>query len=125
VNVPFDGAYHLSFGDGVPVPETPQRNGMRAWLESPVREAAQVFINGRLAGSVWQPPYELEVQMRKGENQIRVVVANLAINALAGQTLPDYKELIAKYGDRFQPQDLDNLKPLPAGLIGPIKLTAP
>jgi hypothetical protein len=124
VNVPNGGDYHLTFGDGTPVPETPRRNGMRAWLESPVPEAAQVYINGQLSGSVWHPPYALRVPMRKGKNHIRIVVANLAINALAGQKLPGYKELIAKYGDRFQPQDLDDLKPLPAGLLGPVKLTS-
>jgi hypothetical protein len=51
-----------------------------------------------------------------------VVVGNLALNALAGQRLPDYKDLIEKYGNRFQPQDLENLQPLPAGMLGPVKL---
>ena len=28
-------------------------NGMQAWLDAPVREAAVVYINGQRAGSVW------------------------------------------------------------------------
>ena len=44
------------------------------------------------------------------------------INELAGQTLPDYKLLNLRYGVRFTPQDMQNLKPLPSGLLGPIKL---
>lgn len=97
---------------------------MRAWLESPVREAAVVYVNEQRAGSVWCAPYRVDVTklLHPGENRIRIVVGNLAINALAGQKLPDYKELIAKYGERFQAQDLDNLKALPAGLLGPVTL---
>jgi hypothetical protein len=114
----------LDFGEGTPVPETPRRNGMRAWLESPVREAAVVYANDQRAGTVWCPPYSLNVKslLHVGENRIRIVVGNLAINALAGRQLPDYKDLIAKYGDRFQPQDLENLRALPAGLTGDVRL---
>jgi hypothetical protein len=115
----------LNFGEGIPVPAPPAgKPGMRALLESPVREAAQVYINGKLAGSVWRPPYEVDVTklLHPGDNQIRVVVGNLAINELAGQSLPDYRLLNLKYGVRFEPQDMQNLQPLPAGLLGPIHL---
>ena len=119
---------YLDFGEGTPV-EAPERrsgSGMRAMLESPVREAAVVFVNGQRAGSVWCPPYQLEITslLHPGENSLRIVVANLAINALAHQPLPDYKPLIAKYGNRFQDQDMSNLQPLPAGLLGPLRLMA-
>jgi hypothetical protein len=118
----------LDFGEGTPVTAQERRSGsgMRAMLESPVREAAVVFVNGKPAGSVWKPPYELEIGslLHPGANSLRVVVANLAINALAHQPLPDYKALIAKYGDRFQDQDMANLQPLPAGLLGPVRVVA-
>jgi hypothetical protein len=121
------GSVLLDFGQ--PVPVTPSRGdkpGMRAWLEAPVRDAALVYVNGKRAGSVWRPPYALDVTglLRAGDNSIRVVVANTAINKLASGPLPDYKELEAKYGSRFQPQDMDNLKPLPSGLLGPVRLIA-
>jgi hypothetical protein len=97
---------------------------MRALLESPVHEAALVYVNDQLAGSVWRPPYEVSVTklLRAGQNNIGVVVGNLAINELAGQTMPDYRLLNLRYGVRFEPQDMNNLKPLPAGLLGPIRL---
>src|SRR5215471_6426673 len=82
----------LDFGKGTPIEPTASRApGMRAWLESPVREAAVVSVNDHLAGAVWCPPYELEVTrlLHTGENKIRVVVGNLAINELAGQSMPD------------------------------------
>jgi hypothetical protein len=116
---------YLDFGEGTPVPAPERRgNGMRALLESPVREAAIVYVNGKRAGSVWHPPYEVEItgQLRAGENTLRIVVANLAINALAAQPLPDYRELIAKYGDRFQDQDMRNIQPLPAGILGSVRI---
>jgi hypothetical protein len=121
------GPLRLTFGEGTPVDPTSERraaNGMRAWLESPVREAAAVYVNDRLAGTVWHPPYEVNVTglLHPGENKIRIVVANLAINAMARGPLPDYKLLNSRYGERFQPQDLVNLQPLPSGLLGPIRL---
>jgi len=97
---------------------------MRAWLESPVREAAMVEVNGRPAGAVWHPPYEVAVTglIHAGENRIRVRIGNLGINALSGQSLPKYRLLDSRYGERFQPQDMENLQPLPAGLLGPVSL---
>ena len=52
------------------------------------------------------------------------MVANTAINELAGQSLPDYKLLNMRYGNRFQPQDMDNLKPLPSGILGKLTLVS-
>ena len=52
------------------------------------------------------------------------MVANLALNVLAKGPLPDYKELIAKYGDKFQAQDMVSVRSLPSGMMGPVKLVA-
>jgi glycosyl hydrolase family 106( putative alpha-L-rhamnosidase) len=117
----------LDFGAGTPVqPASEKRSvdSMRAWLESPVREAAVVYVNGQRAGSVWHPPYQLDIGalVHAGENQLRIVVANLAINEMARGPLPDYRLLKQRYGDRFQAQDLNNLQPLPAGILGPVRL---
>lgn len=118
----------LNFGEGVPL-SSAERNsgdGMRAMLESPVREAAIVYVNGKRAGSVWHPPYEIEIGglLHSGQNTIRVVAGNLAINELARAPLPDYKDLKARYGDRFQQQDMGNMQPLPSGLLGPVHLVS-
>jgi hypothetical protein len=119
---------YMNFGEGEPVTTAERRSGsgMRAMFESPVREAAEVYVNGKLAGTVWHPPYELNVTslLHAGGNSIRVVVANLALNELAKGPLPDYTALKARYGDRFQPQDLQNLQPVPAGLLGPVRIIA-
>jgi hypothetical protein len=115
----------LDFGQGTPVAPQPLRSGMRAWLEGPVREAAVVYVNDQTAGSVWCPPYSIDVTrlLRTGSNRLRVRVANLAVNYMAGRALPDYRLLNLRYGVRFEAQDMDKIQPVPAGLLGPIRLT--
>jgi hypothetical protein len=115
----------LDFGPGTPLASAPKvPAGMRAMFESPVREAAQVYVNGRHAGAVWHPPYAVDVTgfLQPGRNRFEVRVANLALNALAGHALPDYRLLSARYGQRFVPQDTALVAPQPAGLLGPVKL---
>jgi hypothetical protein len=99
---------------------------VQAWIDAPVRDAAIVFVNGQRAGSAWCPPYTVDVTpfLRRGRNLIRIDVANVAINHMAGHALPDYKLLNLRYGTRFEPQDMDKVRPVPAGLFGPIRLVA-
>jgi hypothetical protein len=116
----------LDFGEGTPVPipaPLPEFN-MRAYLESPVREAAEVYVNGRRTGVVWHPPYTLDVtsSLKPGRNELRIVVGNTAINSLAGCALPDYRLLNDRYGERFVPQDMDHLQPLPSGILNGLRL---
>jgi hypothetical protein len=114
----------LDFGEGKPLREQNLRSGMQTWLDAPVREAAVVYVNDRRAGSVWCPPYSLDIGdfLRPGNNRIRIVVANLALNYMAGRRLPDYRLLNLRYGERFQAQDMDKVQPVPSGLLGPIRL---
>lgn len=97
---------------------------MRAWLEGPIREAAVIYINDKRIGSIWCPPYMIEVKrfLRAGDNKIRIEVANTAMNYMAGHSLPDYRLLNLRFGERFQPQDMDKVAAIPSGLLGPIHL---
>lgn len=118
----------LDFGEGtrVPIPDPNPRPNMRAYLESPVREAAMVYVNDRFAGYVWHPPYRVELSnlLRPGANEFRIVVGNTAINELSGQSLPDYRLLYSRYGVEFIPQGMESLKPLPSGILGSMSLIA-
>jgi hypothetical protein len=121
-----DGEVFLEVEGGSPVTQPTERRGpgMRAWYDPPVRDAAIVTINGRRVGSLWHPPYRLPVGgiLKPGNNHVVIKVYNTAINAWAAIPPHDYQPLIAKYGDRFQMQDLDQVRPVPSGLLGTIRL---
>jgi hypothetical protein len=116
----------IDFGPGTPTVDSrpPGSNGTHALLDPPIREAAIIYVNGKRVGSLWHPPYRIDISkfVRHGQNRIEVRVYNTAINLLAGQPPRDYSALYAKYGKRFEPQDMDNLKPVPSGLIGNVSL---
>ena len=100
--------------------------GMRAYFDPPIREAALVSINGRQVGALWHPPYVLDVTkyLKPGRNQIEIRVFNTALNAWSALPPHNYAPLIAKYGDRFQMQDLDKVIPISSGLLGSIRLVS-
>ncbi|HEY1984673.1 MAG TPA: glycosyl hydrolase [Terracidiphilus sp.] len=116
----------MDFGEGTPVarPDPLPHSNMRAYLESPVREAAEVYVNDQLAGYVWHPPYRVDIttHIKPGKNDVRIVVGNTAINELAGTSLPSYRLLYDRYGMEFEPQGMRNLEPLPSGILGGITL---
>jgi len=118
--------FFLDFGKGspIPIPDPLPAFNMRAYLNSPVAEAAQVFVNERFAGYVWHPPFRIEISslLQPGNNRLRIVVGNTAINELAGVALPNYRLLYARYGVEFIPQGMEHLEPLPSGMLGPVTL---
>ena len=81
-------------------------------------------VNGLPAGALWHPPSDLETSklLKPGVNHLEIHVYNTALNAWSAEPPHDYKPLIEKYGDRFQMQDLDKVKPIPSGLLGSIYL---
>jgi hypothetical protein len=117
---------HPALGpNGLPDPRiTRPGPGMHAYYDPPIHEAAIVFLNGQRAGSLWHPPYRLDVSklLKPGQNHIEIHVYNTALNAWSKLPPHDYKPLIEKYGDRFQMQDLDKVQPIPSGILGPIHL---
>ena len=126
-----EGRVYLDFGEAKPMEREPlpggtlRGNSFAALVAPPIREAATVFVNGRRAGSLWAPPYRVDVTdlLRDGANEIRVDVYNTAINELAeGGRLPDMRPVVERYGLRTRLQDLDGLQPLPSGILSPPRL---
>ena len=119
---------HASLGtNGLPNPLVTRTGpGMHAYFDPPIREAALVTVNGTDAGALWHPPYLLNISklLKPGSNRIEIHVFNTALNAWSANPPRDYKPLIAKFGDRFQMQDLDKVKPLPSGILGSIRLVS-
>jgi hypothetical protein len=114
----------LDFGEGQPNQSQPSQAGMQAMFDAPLREAAIVYVNGYRAGSVWCPPYSLDVTnlLKPGPNKFRIEVSNTAINYMSGHSLPDYRLLNLRYGERFRPQEMEKVQPVPSGMLGPVRL---
>ncbi len=55
-----------------------------------VRDVAEVIVNGRSAGTLWKPPYRLNIAgaVKAGKNDIEIRVANLWVNRLIGDAQP-------------------------------------
>jgi hypothetical protein len=76
---------HPALGsNGLPDPHITRTGpGMHAYYDPPIHEAALVFLNGQRVGSLWHPPYRLDVSkfLKPGENHIEIHVYNTALNA--------------------------------------------
>ncbi|MEV6285777.1 glycosyl hydrolase [Kribbella sp. NPDC051770] len=126
VELPAAAQVFLDFGDGEPVEraEYLPENSFQALLLPPVGVAAEVWVNDVRCGSVWAPPYRVEVTdaVRAGKNAVRVVVHNTRANALAAdQELAAVVEAVtAEYGNRFELQDIEHAADhLASGLLSP------
>lgn len=86
-----------------------------------VENIATVYVNGQNCGTLWMPPYEVEISsaVRKGKNTIVIEVVNTWANALQGNDsgTPPFEGIWTNGKYRRAEKSL-----LPAGLIGPIKL---
>ena len=117
---------YIDFGDAAPIEREPlpdgtlRGNSFAALVAAPIREAATVSVNGRKAGTLWAPPYRIDITelLKDGSNDLAVEVYNTAINQLAeGGRLPDVEAVTARYGRRFRLQDMDTIRPLPSGIL--------
>jgi hypothetical protein len=116
----------LTFGSGVPHVAERSGTGFQADLDPPIRDVAVIFINGHRAGSLWCPPYVLDVTrwLAAGDNMVRIDVANTAINEIAAHGFPNYdvRTITRQFGNRFNPPDARLFQPIPSGLLGPIQI---
>ncbi|GAB3614962.1 glycosyl hydrolase family 2 protein [Humibacter ginsengisoli] len=111
----------LDFGEAAPVrtDEAAERGmrgaSFRAMVEPPVREIAVVAVNGVECGTLYAPPYRLDVTgaLRPGDNVLSVTVGNATAAALAA---PDVVQALEadvaasheRYGVRFRMQDVEH-----------------
>jgi hypothetical protein len=110
-----------------------------------VQVIAQPTLNGTPLGTLWSPPFRVDVTraLRPGRNMLNVAVTNLWVNRLIGdEAKPDYRKWS---GPRLEswPEDALNGTPppdtgritwttwkhynagdplLPSGLIGPVRI---
>lgn len=92
------------------------------WLDlGQVFNLAEVWINGKFAGTAWKPPYRVKISniVKEGNNHMEIKAVNLWINRLIGDAQPDVKNKITLTTRNFYRAD----SPLvPSGLTGPVRL---
>lgn len=116
------------------------RQAGRLWLDlGEVRDVAELWVNGKLAGTVWKPPYRVDITdfVRSGRNDIEVRATNLWVNRLIGDVQPGVTKKItftaadgktasgasSPQMDRIQRMPYPADAPLrPSGLLGPVTL---
>jgi hypothetical protein len=115
-NVSLSGRVLLDLGPGEPVapdsePYLPD-NSYRALITPPVGVAADVWLNDVHCGSLWAPPYRVDLTdaVRPGVNELKIIVHNTAANALsADQHLLDAAaDVTARFGRRFDLQHVEH-----------------
>lgn len=110
-----------------PPPTQPQSYQARTPL--PVSLVAEVFVNGHLAGVLWDPPFALEISdhLREGRNTIRLRVSSTSVPAMRN---PEWEQIFVDahthYGSRFAMQDLDQIPLITrSGLLAVPRLRRP
>ena len=122
----------------VQLPARPQ--GSHLWIDlGQVWDLAEVWVNGKLMGTAWKPPYRVDIGSAaiEGANRIEIKAVNLWVNRLIGDVQPggtrkytftwvDGKPLppaAAGRGGRGARMPYTAESPLRAsGLIGPVRI---
>jgi len=107
-----------------------------------VNDIARVKLNGKDVGVVWCAPWRIDISaaLIEGENQLEIEVANRWVNRLLGDSkMPDANVRTVKFdkglmgGKEYKTGrytfttkkamlSFDFIKPLPSGLLGPVKI---
>jgi hypothetical protein len=92
------------------------------WLDlGLVNNLAEVWVNGKLAGTAWKPPYRVNITdfVTKGSNKVEIKSVNTWVNRLIGDAQPGVTEKVTLTTRAFYKAD----SPLkPSGLIGPVQV---
>ena len=86
-----------------------------------VKDIAEVKVNGVNCGRAWKTPFLVDITsaVKPGENAIEVKVANVWANRIIGDLQPGAKKIAWIDYDNWFTKDS---KPLPSGLLGPVKV---
>ena len=115
-----EATYHISFDHSGTVPASPLILDLGA-----VREVAEVRINGKKAGILWNNPYRIDITRfaKSGTNQLEITVVNTWNNRIVGDlnSPPDKRITRTNMVHKFNPKS----PLLQSGLLGPVTLKSP
>jgi hypothetical protein len=86
-----------------------------------VYNLAEVWVNGKLAGTTWKPPYRVDISdfVTAGANKVEIKSINTWVNRLIGDAQPGVIDKVTLTTRNFYRAD----SPLvPSGLIGPVQI---
>ena len=109
--------------DWNPVAKT-RNQETETWLDlGDVQVMAQVKLNGRDLGTLWNPPFRVNVTsgLKPGRNTLEIRVANLWPNRMIGDAALPPKERFT--WSSFEPFTKDSVLPK-SGLLGPVTIHA-
>jgi hypothetical protein len=100
--------------------------GERQYLElGRLWAVAEVKLNGKDLGVVWQPPFRVEVTgaLREGRNELEIRVANTWANRLIGEARGETAQKIARTNIvETGSVPWAKAKTIPSGLFGPVRI---
>jgi len=113
-----------SYTKTVQAPREWFRSGARLWLDlGDVKNIAEVSVNGKKLGTVWKPPFKIDVTsaLKPGTNTLEVRVTNLWVNRLIGDQQPGATRKYTYTAQQFYRADSPLL---PSGLLGPVRMVS-
>ncbi|MEI7534508.1 MAG: glycosyl hydrolase [Verrucomicrobiae bacterium] len=88
-----------------------------------VGDVAHVKVNGRDFGTLWKPPFRVDITaaVKAGSNELEVAVVNTWVNRLIGDDQFPKEKPVANFLVRGKIPAMD-LDKCPSGLLGPVKV---
>jgi hypothetical protein len=116
-----------SYTKSMEISEELLRENDQIWLDlGEVNELAEVIINGKSLGTLWRPPYRVEVSeyLKHGDNQLEIKVINTWVNRLIGDKKVSKEEWVCQIIPADPPWYNKESELLPSGLLGPVTINA-
>ncbi len=91
-----------------------------------VGDVAEVRMNGTFVGTVWAPPYRMDVTsaLKPGTNRLEIAVTNEFTNRILGDKLLPESERVLGTAANVRMMFGGPKEPLPSGLLGEVTLIA-
>jgi (4-O-methyl)-D-glucuronate---lignin esterase len=101
-------------------------SGVRQYLElGKLWAVAEVMLNGKELGVVWQPPFRVDVTsaLREGRNELEIRVANTWANRLIGDSRGETERKVTRTNIvETGSVPWAKAEPIPSGLFGPVRV---